>query len=62
MIYEYECPTHHVFEVQQKISDDPLRFCPHCLEENKETPLKRLISQGSFILQGGGWASSGYSK
>lgn len=62
MFYEYECPQHGVFEVQQKITDAPLSECPQCKEEGNITPVKRLISKTSFILNGGGWASSNYSK
>ena len=61
MIYEYECVEHGVFEVQQKISDEPLKLCPKCQEEGKETEVKKLISLSSFQLVGGGWANNGYS-
>lgn len=60
MIYEYECPKHGVFEVQQKITDEPLLFCPHCQEEGLETPIKKLISMSNFHLMGGGWAKDNY--
>lgn len=60
MIYEYECPIHKVFEVQQKITDEPLIYCPHCKEQNIETPVKKLISASSFILKGGGWSADSY--
>lgn len=61
-IYEYFCQNHETFEVQQKITDDPLKFCPHCKEEGKgDVEVKKLISLGSFHLSGGGWASNGYS-
>lgn len=60
--YEYECVEHGIFEVQQSIKDEPLVYCPICLKENKQTTIKKLISLSSFSLQGGGWASTGYSK
>lgn len=58
MIYEYECQTcKHTWEVEQKISDDPVKKCPKC----KKLKAKRLISGGSsFVLKGGGWANEGY--
>lgn len=59
--YEYECPVHKVFEVQQSIKEDALKHCPKCKEEGNEVEVKRLISSTSFHLSGGGWASSGYS-
>jgi len=62
MIYEYECLIHNIFEVHQKLNDEPLTHCPHCKEEGVEAPVKKLISTTSFSLKGGGWASSGYSN
>ena len=56
-IYEYECKAcENVFEVQQRMTDDPLKFCPDCKGE-----VKKLISASSFQLKGGGWYSDGYS-
>ncbi len=56
-VYEYECPQcEKVFEVQQKISDDPLSTCPEC-----QGPVKKLISRSAFHLKGGGWYADGYS-
>jgi len=57
-VYEYECPAcEKVFEVQQKITDDPLQECPEC-----GGPVKKLISQSAFHLKGGGWYKDGYSS
>ncbi len=57
-VYEYECPAcEKIFEVQQKISDEPLRECPDC-----GGAVKKLISQSSFHLKGGGWYKDGYSS
>lgn len=61
MFYEYECPACGTIEVQQKITEEPLTLCPQCKEKGVENSVKRLISNTSFVLQGGGWASSGYS-
>lgn len=61
--FEYKCEECGEFEVEQKISDDPLSFCPLCKEKGKESPPpKKLISLSSFALKGGGWADSGYSN
>jgi len=58
MTYEYACAhCGHHFEAQQRISDAPLDTCPKCNEKSA----RRLISQGNFILKGGGWYASGYS-
>jgi len=56
-IYEYECAhCEKVFEVQQRISDDPLETCPDC-----HGAVKKLVSVSSFQLKGGGWYADGYS-
>ena len=56
-IYEYRCPDcGHQFEAIQKMSDDPIRDCPEC----EGGQVKKLISQTSFILKGGGWYKDHY--
>lgn len=60
-IYEYKCQDTeclHEWEDIQNMSDESTKICPLC---KKETAM-RLISSTSFILNGGGWASSGYSN
>lgn len=54
--YEYACRAcgHH-FEEIHKISDPPVEVCPKCGEKQAQ----RLISQGNFILKGGGWYTTG---
>lgn len=60
--YLYQCPIHGEFEHQHSITEE-LEFCPKCQEESHQTQVKRLIAGGtSFILSGGGWASTGYKK
>ena len=50
--YEYQCTAcEHRLEALQKISDEPLRYCPEC----GEASLKKLISKAAFRLKGGGW-------
>lgn len=56
-IYEYRCAgCKKNFELIQKFSDDPHAACPKCGKK-----AKRLISQTSFLLKGGGWYKDGYS-
>jgi putative FmdB family regulatory protein len=56
-IYEYECKAcENVFEIQQRMADDPVKICPDCQGE-----VKKLVSVSSFQLKGGGWYSDGYS-
>jgi len=58
-IYEYLCEKcDHEFEREQRISDPPAKACPRC----RSRKVKRLISQTSFVLKGGGWYSDLYSS
>ena len=51
-IYEYQCnDCEHVFDVLQKIADDPLTYCPEC----GKPELRKLLSAPNFRLKGGGW-------
>src|SRR5579862_50448 len=50
--YEYQCKScSHDLEAMQKISDPPLKKCPHC----GKSQLQRLMSAPVFRLKGGGW-------
>jgi len=50
--YEYQCKScGHDLEAMQKISDRPLKKCPHC----GKSQLQRLMSAPVFRLKGGGW-------
>ena len=56
-LFDFKCEScDEVFETIAKRDEIP--ECPKC--GNKET--QKQISAGSFSLQGGGWASDGYSK
>lgn len=56
--YEYLCEKcGYQFEREQRISEDPLKECPEC-----KGAVKRLISSGNFILKGGGWYVTDYSR
>lgn len=58
-IYEYLCEKcSHEFEKEQRITDDPVKTCPKC----RSRRVKKLISQTSFVLKGGGWYSDLYSS
>ena len=66
--YEYVCEHGHEFDVVQSIHDEPLKICPEIIPfsgpdfEKCEAPVKKLISQTSFILKGSGWYKDGYSS
>lgn len=58
-IYEYQCKScGHELEVIQKISEEPLKFCPECgLPE-----LNKLVSAAGFRLKGGGWYETDFKS
>jgi putative FmdB family regulatory protein len=57
-IYEYCCEDcRQIFEEWQKDFQDRDKICPVCGGTSQ-----RLISNTSFVLKGGGWYASGYSK
>jgi putative FmdB family regulatory protein len=50
--YEYQCNScGHELEAMQKVSDSPLKKCPHC----GKPQLVRLMSAPVFRLKGAGW-------
>ena len=58
-IYEYACEKcKSEFELEQRITDDPVKSCPKC----RSRKVKRLISRTSFVLKGSGWYSDLYSS
>jgi len=58
-IYEYACGgCGSEFEIEQRITEDPVKSCPRC----RSRKVKRLISQTSFVLKGGGWYADLYSS
>lgn len=58
--YEYKCRCcGNEFEVDQKITDEPLTDCKKCLV----CALYRLIpNKTGFVLKGDSWAKDGYSS
>lgn len=58
-IYEYECPKHGRFEVNQRITEASLSSCT--IEACGE-PVRKLISASSFALKGSGWYVTDYGK
>ena len=57
-IYEYQCrKCGKVTEALQRMSDRPLRKCPHCTGR-----LEKIVSRSAFVLKGGGWYAEGYNK
>ncbi len=57
--YEYQCTAcGHRVEALQKISDDPLVYCPEC----NAAALKKLISAAGFRLKGTGWYETDFKN
>lgn len=57
-LYDYKCAKcGHIFEVMQKISEEPLKFCPQCKGQ-----IKRLISPAGIIFKGSGFHVTDYGK
>jgi putative FmdB family regulatory protein len=56
--YEYECPSGHVFEKFQKMTDKPRAKCPVCGK-----PAVRKISGGAgLVFKGSGFYITDYGK
>ena len=56
--YDYRCDVcGHEFEREQRISEPPVKKCPKC----RKMKSRRMITNGNFILKGGGWYADGYS-
>ncbi len=57
--YEYQCNScGHTLEAMQKLSDAPLKKCPHCAKAQ----LTRLMSAPVFRLKGGGWYETDFKS
>ncbi|CAA9451593.1 MAG: hypothetical protein AVDCRST_MAG14-1000 [uncultured Rubrobacteraceae bacterium] len=56
-IYEYKCEDGHVFDVMQRMSDDPLKECREC-----GAPVKKVLQPVGISFKGSGFYSTDYSK
>lgn len=56
-IYEYECKSCGVYELNHKITEPARTKCETCGGE-----IRRLISNTAFALKGGGWYADGYAS
>ncbi len=49
--YEYKCEKcGHLFEIVQRITEEPLKFCPEC-----KGNIRRLISAAGIVFKGSGF-------
>lgn len=54
--YEYRCANGHLFELFQRMSEDPVDTCPQC-----GAPVERLLSAGAGLLfKGSGFYITDY--
>src|SRR5262249_39629688 len=56
-IYEYKCENGHVFDVIQKISDDPLSECQEC-----GASAARVLQPVAVHFKGSGFHNTDYRK
>src|SRR3982750_2648425 len=54
-IYEYRCENSHLFEVMQKITDDPVTTCEEC-----GAPVQRVFHPVAVHFKGSGFYNTAY--
>jgi putative FmdB family regulatory protein len=54
-IYEYRCENGHLFEVMQKITDDPVTHCEEC-----GSPVQRVFHPIAVHFKGSGFYNTDY--
>src|SRR3954469_19100134 len=54
-IYEYKCEKGHVFEVTQRMTDDPLSSCTTC-----SAPVQRVFHPVAVHFKGSGFYNTDY--
>ena len=55
--YEYRCEKGHVFEVMQKMTDDPITACETC-----GAPVQRVFHPVAVHFKGSGFYNTDYGK
>ena len=56
-IYEYKCENGHVFDVMQRMSDEPLTECVEC-----GAPAVRVLHSPAVHFKGSGFYNTDYGK
>jgi putative FmdB family regulatory protein len=54
-IYEYRCEQGHIFEVMQRMSDDPVSTCETCA-----SPVERVFHPVAVHFKGSGFYNTDY--
>ncbi|MGH3104226.1 MAG: FmdB family zinc ribbon protein [Gaiellaceae bacterium] len=57
-IYEYRCPNGHVFELFQRVTDDPPSVCETC----SQGPVERVLYPVAVHFKGSGFYSTDYGR
>jgi len=57
-IYEYRCPNGHLFELFQRMSDEPASVCEVC----GAGPVERVLHPVAVHYKGSGFYSTDYGK
>jgi putative FmdB family regulatory protein len=56
-IYEYKCDNGHVFDVMQRMADEPLTECQEC-----GAPAVRVLHSPAVHFKGSGFYNTDYGK
>jgi putative FmdB family regulatory protein len=56
-IYEYRCENGHVFDIMQKMTEDPLTECVQC-----DAPVKKVLHPVGISFKGSGFYSTDYNN
>ena len=56
-IYEYKCENGHVFDIMQRMSEDPLTECVECA-----APVRKVLHPVGISFKGSGFYSTDYNK
>jgi putative FmdB family regulatory protein len=56
-IYEYKCENGHVFDVMQRMADEPLTKCQEC-----GAPAVRVLHSPAVHFKGSGFYNTDYGK
>ena len=56
-IYEYKCDNGHVFDVMQKMAEEPLTECVEC-----GAPARRVLTAPAVHFKGSGFYNTDYGK
>lgn len=56
-LYDYRCENGHIFEVMQRMSDDPITECEVC-----EAPVQRVLHAPAVHFKGSGFYTTDYGR